>query len=271
MTQSTPNPIDTERNKAAVLRFMELMDTHQFDALEEVLSPELKLHLGATTMNRQETEAMIRGVYASFPDLTHEVEEVLAVDGRVVLRATDTGTHEGEFEGIAPTGRQVTMGQIGIYRMVDGRIAEIWEQADHAGFMQQLLPAESELAAEIEARFAYWAECEVKKDLVAWAELVADDVVLQPPDAPPVIGKPAALRFQKEFSAVPIVEMKPFDTQIVVNPAGDLAANFGGLLFAVDDGRGRQETQLKSMVVWKRIDGAWRVIANSWSANQPVR
>ena len=134
---------DIEGNKKTVLRFMELMDTHNFDALGEVLAPDFYLHLGEATLNRDETESMIRAVYEAFPDFTHTVEEILAVGNRVVMRATDRATHRGPFQGIDPTGRQAVVGQIAIYRIAEGRIAEIWEQFDMHGLMQQLQAPDS--------------------------------------------------------------------------------------------------------------------------------
>lgn len=119
-------------------RFMELMDAQEFDALGEVVAPDLQLHLGNATLDRDETESMIRTVYEAFPDFTHSVEEIRAVDDRVVMRATDRATHRGVFRGIAPTGGEIVVGQIGIYRMEEGRIAEIWEQFDTHGLMEQL-------------------------------------------------------------------------------------------------------------------------------------
>jgi predicted ester cyclase len=132
------NAPDTGRNKETVLRFMRLMDSHDFGGLDEVLAPDLQLHLGAGNLDRRQTEDMIRMFYDAFPDFRHVAQEVLAVSDRVVLRATDRATHSGVFQGIAPTERQVTFGQIGIYRMVGGKIAEIWEEADLLGLFQQL-------------------------------------------------------------------------------------------------------------------------------------
>ena len=127
------------RNKEVVLRFMRLMDGHDFDALDEVLAPDLQCQIGAALLNRQQLQDLIRVFYAAFPDLTHTPEEILSVGDRVVLRATDRATHSGgDFQGIAPTGRRITFGQIAIYRMVDGKIANIWEEADLSALMQQL-------------------------------------------------------------------------------------------------------------------------------------
>lgn len=136
-----PAPNETEaakRSKDVVLQFMRLMDNHELDSLAEVLAPDIRVHSGQSELDRNQLEEMIRMFYRAFPDFRHDVEDVLAIDGKVVLRATDRATHQGDFQGIAPTGRKVTIGQIGIYRVVDGKIAEIWEEADVMGLMQQL-------------------------------------------------------------------------------------------------------------------------------------
>jgi predicted ester cyclase len=55
-----------------------------------------------------------------------------------VIRVAGRGTHEGEFQGIPPTGRQVAATGVGIGRIQDGRIAEAWAAYDALGVMQQL-------------------------------------------------------------------------------------------------------------------------------------
>jgi predicted ester cyclase len=87
---------------------------------------------------REQTKDLIRTFYTAFPDYTHTPEELLAVDDRVVLRTTNRATHSGDFQGIPPTDRRILFGQIAIYRMVDGKIAEVWEEADPFGPLQQL-------------------------------------------------------------------------------------------------------------------------------------
>lgn len=131
---------DLRRNKEVVLRFMRLMDRTpcDFDALDEVLAPDLRLQIGAAHLDRDQTKDLIRTFYTAFPDYTHTPEEVLAVGDTVILRTTNRATHSGDFQGIAPTGRRILFGQIAIYRMVDGKISEVWEEADLLGLMQQL-------------------------------------------------------------------------------------------------------------------------------------
>jgi len=65
-------------------------------------------------------------------------EDMIAEGDKVVLRSTFRGTHKGDLMGIAPTGKQVTMPLILIYRIADDKIVEHWMQADALGLLQQL-------------------------------------------------------------------------------------------------------------------------------------
>lgn len=74
----------------------------------------------------------------AFPDLELQFEDVIVDDEKVVRRDRATGTHEGPFMGIEPTGKEIVIQGIHIHRIEDGRIAETWSQGDNLGAMQQL-------------------------------------------------------------------------------------------------------------------------------------
>lgn len=74
----------------------------------------------------------------AFPDLHLAIEDVVAEGEKVSYRWTATGTHTGEFMGIPPTGGAIRVGGIAIARVVQGKIAEIWEHYDAVGMMRQL-------------------------------------------------------------------------------------------------------------------------------------
>ena len=67
-----------------------------------------------------------------------EYEEPIAESDKVAIRVIMHGTHQGEFFGIPPTGKQVTVSGIHIVRIANGRIAEHWGTIDDLGFMRQL-------------------------------------------------------------------------------------------------------------------------------------
>jgi steroid delta-isomerase-like uncharacterized protein len=75
---------------------------------------------------------------SAFPDFHTTVEDMIAEGDRVVARLTITGTHKGEFMGIPPTGKQVSMEVIDITRLAQGKAVERWGQGDMLGLMQQL-------------------------------------------------------------------------------------------------------------------------------------
>lgn len=84
----------------------------------------------------------IRGFYdavwGAFPDARLEIEDVVSEGDRVACRYAMKATHQGPFQGIPATGRQITLTGITILRLVNGRCVERWNQADFLGLMQQL-------------------------------------------------------------------------------------------------------------------------------------
>lgn len=74
----------------------------------------------------------------AFPDAQIAIDGAVEERGMVASRWTITGTHRGEFQGVPPTGRQVSLAGVDFSRVVDGRIAEHWAQFDVVGVMQQL-------------------------------------------------------------------------------------------------------------------------------------
>jgi len=75
---------------------------------------------------------------AGFPDLHFTVEDMIAEGDKVVSRLTMHGTHRGDFQGIAPTGKSITQTGIDILRLAGGKVIERWGEFDNLGLMQQL-------------------------------------------------------------------------------------------------------------------------------------
>ena len=63
---------------------------------------------------------------------------MIAEGDLVAIRSTAHGTHQGEFMGIPPTGKEVTFGGVVTNRIVDSRIVEDWFDGDGLGLLQQL-------------------------------------------------------------------------------------------------------------------------------------
>jgi steroid delta-isomerase-like uncharacterized protein len=73
-----------------------------------------------------------------FPDLQVEIEDLIEERDKVVSRNSVTGTHQGEYMGLPPTGKSVTYNEIFVFRFVNGRIAETWGVVDVFSQMKQL-------------------------------------------------------------------------------------------------------------------------------------
>ena len=133
--------VSTEDNKALVRRFVdEVQSAGNTGLIDEICSPEFVNHSASpgTPTDREGIKivtAMFRG---AFPDSYFTVEDMMAEGDKVATRKTFHGTHEGEFLGILPTGRTVTMDLIDIVRISEGRVVEHWSMGDTLGMMQQL-------------------------------------------------------------------------------------------------------------------------------------
>jgi predicted ester cyclase len=80
----------------------------------------------------------LEDVVRAFPDYRWELRHMLVDAPIVAAHFSDTGTHRGEFLGVPATGRRVTTQEFAIYRIEDGRIAEVWVTADNLRLLSQL-------------------------------------------------------------------------------------------------------------------------------------
>jgi predicted ester cyclase len=74
----------------------------------------------------------------AFPDLHFTIEDIVAAEDKVAIRATVHCTHLGLFMGMPPTGKQAIWTGIDISRIAGGKIVELWAEYDYLGLMQQL-------------------------------------------------------------------------------------------------------------------------------------
>lgn len=66
------------------------------------------------------------------------IDQMLAEGDRVMVQWTFRGVHQGDLDGLPPTGKQVTWSGINIFRLADGKIAEVWDISDRLWMWQQL-------------------------------------------------------------------------------------------------------------------------------------
>jgi predicted ester cyclase len=70
--------------------------------------------------------------------VTSTIEDLIAEGDKVVARWRSHATHQGDYMGIAPSGKEVEFTGISVYRIEEGKIAESWTVEDQLGLMRQI-------------------------------------------------------------------------------------------------------------------------------------
>jgi steroid delta-isomerase-like uncharacterized protein len=134
--------MSTEQNKALARQLVEeVFNRGNLSVVDELLSPdfvdreELPPGVPSGREGVKQLTVMFRG---AFPDFKVTIDDTVAEGDRVVIRQTWTGTQQGAFMGIPPTGRLVSFGVIDILRFAGSKVVEHWGQMDSMGLMMQL-------------------------------------------------------------------------------------------------------------------------------------
>ena len=136
--------MSTEENKALVRRFYdEVTNGRNVAFLDELLAPNFEgfaVEGSDNGQNREEFKHMISMMLNAFPDRHQIIHDWVAENDKVVTRWTVQGTQQGEYLGIAPTGKRVKFSGMDIFRVVDGKIVKVWAEVDMLDVRQQLEP-----------------------------------------------------------------------------------------------------------------------------------
>lgn len=129
-----------EDNKTLVRRFFDLGPSQgNISAARELLAEDFVLHVPLpAAAGVQGISDVVTACRAAFEHLNVTVEDMVAERDRVAARFTARGVHKGSFMGLAPTGKPITMTGIEIFRIENGKIAELWGEANLMGLMMQL-------------------------------------------------------------------------------------------------------------------------------------
>ena len=139
-----------EQNKALFRRMLEeVLSQGNISLIDELVAPDVVEHEAlppGVPAGREGVKLMFTMFRGAFPDLNATVDDIIAEDDKVAARSTWSGTHQGEFMGIPPTGKRVSFGVIDIFRVANGVVVEHWGQTDEMGMLQQLgvVPAPGE-------------------------------------------------------------------------------------------------------------------------------
>ncbi len=130
-----------EENKATVQMFYdEVLNRGNLDVIDKMTAENYVDHTAPPGMppGREGEKQWFTMLRAAFPDGQTTIDDIIAEGDKVAVRATMTGTHQGDFMGIPATGKQVTISGIDVTRFHEGQSVEHWGQWDMAALMQQL-------------------------------------------------------------------------------------------------------------------------------------
>ncbi|MBD1865060.1 MULTISPECIES: ester cyclase [Trichocoleus] len=129
-----------EQNKALILQFYKAFDDRKMEQALELLAPNFVAHLAGVPepLDGEGFKRFGMSFYLAFQQGAHIFDEVIISEDKVVTCGKFTATHVGEFQGLPPTGKQISLSIMHIDRVENGKIVEHWGQGDAFGLMQQL-------------------------------------------------------------------------------------------------------------------------------------
>lgn len=127
-------------NKALVQRwFSEVWNEGRADAIDEMLADDAVIHgLGANLQGPAEFKRFHSAYRNAYPDVTIDVDDLVAEGDMVAVRWSAIGTHRGDGLGFPATGRRAQFTGMVFVRIKDGRLVEGWNNFDQLGMLQQL-------------------------------------------------------------------------------------------------------------------------------------
>lgn len=136
--------IDTalERNKALIRRMNEeIWNKGNLEMVDEIFSADFVQHFlpdGSETKGLDELRDHVGNHRQAFPDWAEEIRLIVAEGDFVAIQFTSTGTNTGSFLGNPPTGKQIRINEMSIFRIESGKIVEQWLLPDLISLNQQL-------------------------------------------------------------------------------------------------------------------------------------
>jgi predicted ester cyclase len=103
---------------------------------------------GAEARGREAVKRVLGQLYRAIPDLEYRIDGAVSAGDKIAIRWEGHGTHRGEYQGVAPTGSEMSYGGITIYEMRGDLIARIWVSTN---LLEQLRKV-SELAKQTESQ-----------------------------------------------------------------------------------------------------------------------
>lgn len=122
--------------RSLYLSYLEYCNKHDFDGMASFYAP--IINVNGVPMEAAAVTAQFLPLVAAFPDWHWDMRHIVIDGDDIVVHFTVTGTHRGAFRGIEATGRRVTVSEFTLYRIDDGKFAEVWDLVDMDAVMKQI-------------------------------------------------------------------------------------------------------------------------------------
>ncbi len=133
---------DDAQNVQTVRTMMELINQRNLDSLRTVVADDVVRHSNATpgviVTNLDEFKAFLETDFAVIPDSVMDIDMIFSAGDKVAVRAYYSGTQTGQMGPYPPSDKTVKLVFIGILRIENGKIAEIWVEWDNVSVLAQL-------------------------------------------------------------------------------------------------------------------------------------
>ena len=139
--ESEANRIAAEQHKSTIHRFYEEgVNKGNTAVFDEIISPDYVSHFFPPDLPRgpEGVKRFVATFRGAFPDIHVTCDEIIAEGDMATSRITIRATHKGEFQGISPTGKQVTVQSIDLWRFAGGKASEGWGGPNVLSLLHQL-------------------------------------------------------------------------------------------------------------------------------------
>jgi predicted ester cyclase len=116
-----------DENRSLYLSYHEHCNGHASDRMASLYTSPMKVN--GVPLDPAIVAAQFPPLFSAFPDWHWEILNLVVDGDYIVGRFTGTGTHRGAFQGIEATGRRVTISEFTLYRVENGKFAEVWDLA----------------------------------------------------------------------------------------------------------------------------------------------
>jgi steroid delta-isomerase-like uncharacterized protein len=122
---------ELEKNKKLVETLCKtVFQNHDFSRLDEIMRDDYIQHNPDTPQGKAGFKKFFEQMFKAMPDWKYTIKKIIAEGDIVMMYATTTATHKGEWLGNPPTGNKLNFDVVDIFRIENGKIAEHWDVAD---------------------------------------------------------------------------------------------------------------------------------------------